>query len=88
MSQTVPVPATHIGFGVWGPRGRSATPPFELAHLAAMGEAIRQLAATVAAGRTAHPCDVRLGRDAVAVLDAAERFLSTGPGTGTAAVAG
>jgi predicted dehydrogenase len=88
MSQTVPVPATHIGFGVWGPRGRSATPPFELAHLAAMGEAIRQLAATVAAGRTAHPCDVRLGRDAVAVLDAAERFLSTGPGTGTAVVAG
>src|SRR4029450_9194268 len=30
MSQTVPVPATHIGLQVWGPRGRWVTPPFEL----------------------------------------------------------
>jgi len=76
MSQTVPVPAAHIGLQVWGPTGRSATPPFELAHLDAMGEAIRQLTATVAAGQTAHPCDVRLARHTVAVLDAAERFLA------------
>jgi predicted dehydrogenase len=88
MSQTVPVPAAHIGLQVWGPTGRSATPPFELAHLDAMGEAIRQLTATVAAGKTTHPCDVRLGRDTVAVLDAAERFLSTAPETRTARVAG
>jgi hypothetical protein len=30
----------------------------------------------VAAGATTHPCDVRLGVDTVAVLDAAERFLA------------
>jgi hypothetical protein len=30
----------------------------------------------VAAGATTHPCDVRLGRDTVAVLAAAERFLA------------
>jgi predicted dehydrogenase len=88
MSQTVPPPAAWIGFDVWGPKGRSATPPFGLDHLVAMDEAIRQLAAAVAAGATTHPCDVRLGRDTVAVLDAAERFLSTGVGTRTAAVAG
>jgi predicted dehydrogenase len=82
MSQTVPVPDDQFGFQVWGPRGRSATPPFVLDHLSAMGEAVRQLAATVAAGGTTHPCDVHLGRDAVAVLDAAERFLrSPRPGS-------
>ena len=86
LSQTVPAAAERIDFQVWGPQGRSATPPFELDHLAAMGEAVRQLAATVAAGGTAHPCDVRLGRDAVAVLDAAERHLSAGPETRPAAV--
>jgi predicted dehydrogenase len=86
MSQTVPVPATHIGLQVWGPTGRSVSPPFELAHLDAMAGAIRQLAATVAAGETDHPCDVRLGRDMVAVLGAAERFLSTGLDTRTARV--
>ena len=88
MSQTVPVPATHIGFQVWGPRGRSAVPPFELDHLAAMGEAVRQLAATVAAGETAHSCDVRLGREIVAVLEVAERFLATSPETRAPAVVG
>jgi predicted dehydrogenase len=88
LSQTVPVPAAHIGLQVWGPSGRSATPPFELAHLDAMGEAIRQLTATVAAGKTTHPCDVRLGRHTVAVLDAAERFISTVPETGAARVDG
>jgi predicted dehydrogenase len=86
MSQTVPVPATHIGLQVWGPTGRSVSPPFELAHLDAMAGAIRQLAATVAAGETDHPCDVRLGRDMVAVLGTAERFLSTGLDTRTARV--
>jgi predicted dehydrogenase len=88
MSQTVPPPAAWIGLGVYGPAGRSATPPFELAHLVAMDEAIRQLAAVVAAGVTGHPCDVRLGRDTVAVLDAAERFLAAGQDTRAAAVAG
>ena len=88
LSQTVPVPAAHIGLQVWGPSGRSATPPFELAHLDAMGEAIRQLTAMVAAGKTTHPCDVRLGRHTVAVLDAAERFISTVPETVAARVDG
>jgi predicted dehydrogenase len=76
VSQSVPPPAALIRFQVHGPGGRSAVPPFELAHLVALDAAIGQLAGMVAAGATAHPCDVRLGRDTVAVLEAAERFLS------------
>jgi predicted dehydrogenase len=75
LSQSVPPPAALIRFQVHGPRGRSAVPRFDLAHLVALDEAIRQLAAMVAAGATGHPCDVRLGRDTVAVLEAAERSL-------------
>jgi predicted dehydrogenase len=87
LSQSVPPPATWIGFEVYGPGGRAATPPFELAHLVAMEEAIGQLASMVASGVTTHPCDVRLGVATVAVLDAAERFLATGLGARTASVA-
>ena len=86
LSQTVPAAAEGIGLELYGPQGRSAVPPFELAHLVAMEEAIGQFAAMVAAGATTHPCDVRLGRDTVAVLDAAQRFLSAGLDTRSAAV--
>jgi predicted dehydrogenase len=87
LSQTVPPAAEGIDFQLYGPKGRSAAPPVELAHLVALAEAIRQLAATVAAGATTHPCDVRLGVDTVAVLEAAERFLATGPNPRSAAAA-
>ena len=86
LSQTVPAAAEGIGLELYGPQGRSAVPPFELAHLVAMEEAIGQFVAMVAAGATTHPCDVRLGRDTVAVLDAAQRFLSAGLDTRSAAV--
>jgi predicted dehydrogenase len=76
LSQSVPLPAALIRFQVDGPAGPFAVPPFELAHLVALDEAIRQLAGMVAAGATGHPCDVGLGRDTVAVLEAAERSLS------------
>src|SRR4029450_4108034 len=76
ISQTVPEAAEGIDFQLYGPEGRSAVPPFPLAHLVALEEAIGQLVAMVAAGATTHPCDVRLGVDTVAVLDAAERFLA------------
>jgi predicted dehydrogenase len=86
LSQTVPEAAQRIDLQVYGPQGRSAAPPFELAHLVALEEAIGQFTAMVAAGATAHPCDVRLGRDTVAVLAAAERFLAAAPDRRTARV--
>jgi predicted dehydrogenase len=86
LSQTVPPAAGRIDFQVYGPQGRSAVPAFELTHRVALDRAIRQFAAAVAAGATTHPCDVRLGRDTVAVLDAAERFLAAGLDSRTASV--
>jgi predicted dehydrogenase len=80
LSQTVPPAAEGIDFRLYGPAGRSAAPPFKLAHLVALEEAVGQLAATVAAGATSHPCDVRLGVDTVAVLEAADRFVAGGRG--------
>jgi predicted dehydrogenase len=84
LSQSVPPPATRIDYQVHGPRGRSALPRFQLAHLVALEAAIGQLATMVAAGTTDHPCDVRLGRDTVAILEAAERFLAGGRAGSTA----
>jgi predicted dehydrogenase len=88
LSQTVPAAAEGIDLRLYGPGGRTAVPPFELAHLVALEEAIGQFTDMVAAGATAHPCDVRLGRDTVAVLAAAEQFLSGGLEGRSAAVTG
>jgi predicted dehydrogenase len=86
LSQTVPPAAEGIFLRLWGPEGRPEIPAFRLDHLAALEAAIGQLTALVAAGATTHPCDVRLGRDSVAVLEAAERFLAAGPEDRSAAV--
>jgi len=40
--------------------------------VAAFGTAISQLIASAAMPRPSHPCDVRFGREVVAVLEAAE----------------
>ena len=81
LSQSVPPPAALIRFQVQGAGGRFAVPRFKLDHLVALEAAVGQFVAMVAAGDTSHPCDVRLGRDTVAVLEAAERFLADASGT-------
>ena len=81
LSQSVSPPATLIRFQVHGAEEQSALPPFKLDHLVALEAAIGELVAMVDAGDTSHPCDVRLGRDTVAVLEAAERFLADASGT-------
>ena len=86
LSQTVPPAAEDITLRLYGPQGHAATPPVALAHLVALEAAIGQLTGLVAAGATTHPCDVRLGRDTVAVLDAADRFLAADTDRRTAAV--
>ena len=80
LSQSVPPPAAVIRFQVHGAEDQSALPPFNLDHLVALEAAIGQVVAMVDAGATSHPCDVRLGRDTVAVLEAAERFLADAGG--------
>ena len=55
-----------------GPSGPVAVPSGDAGPVVAFGAAIDQLLAMVAAGRTAHPCDVRFGREVVAILAEAE----------------
>jgi predicted dehydrogenase len=86
LSQTVPPAAEGIDLRLWGPEGQAAVPAFALDHLVALEAAIGQFTGLVATGTTEHPCDVRLGRDSVAVLEAAERFLSAAPDDRAAAV--
>jgi len=69
-----------------GERGMAVVPPPDASQLEACGVAIGQLAAAAstapdrAAGAAApeHPCDVRLGREVVAVISAAARARDTG----------
>jgi predicted dehydrogenase len=86
LSQTVPPAAEGIDLRLWGPEGHAAVPAFRLDHLVALEAAIGQFCGLVTAGATEHPCDVRLGRDSVAVLEAAERFLAASPEDQSAAV--
>jgi len=78
LSLTIPeaAPAT-TELVLYGAPAPSAMPPRESSPLEAAAEAVRQLAAEVAAGGTAHPCGVRFAAEVVAVLEAAEGFLAT-----------
>jgi predicted dehydrogenase len=84
LSLTVPPAAATMALEVYGPSGRSAMPRGDASAVAAFGEAIGQLARSVATG-TPHPCDVGFGRDVVAVLDATQRSLAAGGRTTTIA---
>ncbi len=55
-----------------GPDGTVPVPRFDVPATTALGVAVDELLADVAAGRPSHPCDVRFGREVVAVLARAE----------------
>lgn len=58
---------------LYGASGAVTVPRGEGTAVAAFATAVSHLVANVSAGRTAHPCDVRFGRDVVAVLERVER---------------
>jgi predicted dehydrogenase len=64
---------------VYGINGQTSMPEPAISPLAAMGNCITALVTDPGAGSWAHPCDVRFGRDVVAVLAAAAGFLSRDP---------
>jgi predicted dehydrogenase len=66
---------------LYGPDGTVAFPPYDVSGPVAFGRAIDELLAMIAAGQSGHPCDVRFGRDVVAVLaaDAAARVPVVAP---------
>jgi predicted dehydrogenase len=76
LSLTVPAAAATTSFDLYGPPGHELMPHGGGTPVDAFREAVRQLTAVVAAGSTAHPCDVHFGAEVVAVLAAAERFLA------------
>jgi hypothetical protein len=82
-----PPNATARELVFYGRDGMASVPDSEMNPVEALGTAIGQLVAVAAAGETGHPCDVRFGRDVVAVLAAAEADRAQGatglPGAGS-----
>jgi predicted dehydrogenase len=68
VSQSAAEGATGFEAYVWGGSGHSAAPAGTKDPLIPLRTALAELADNVRAGRTAHPCDVRHGRDVVRVL--------------------
>jgi predicted dehydrogenase len=75
-TQSAPEPAAGVTVFVWGEAGRSIMPADLVDSVAALRTATTELIAGARAGRVAHPCDVRFGRDITRVLAEAEAQLS------------
>ncbi|SBT50553.1 Predicted dehydrogenase [Micromonospora narathiwatensis] len=73
-----PTEATTHDFVFFGENGTETVPPGDGSALQAFGTAIDQLLEEVEAGTRDHRCDVRFGREVVAVLDAAETARAEG----------
>jgi predicted dehydrogenase len=77
LSHTVAPMSAGTEFFVHGDAGRIVLIPEERAAPRAFAVAVDELMAAAVAGAT-HPCDVRFGRDVVAVLETATRALASG----------
>ena len=79
LSLTVPPAAAAVDLAVYGARGWWVMPPASDTKVESLRTAVRALVDGAAGGRREHPCDVRFGRDVVAVLQtAAQRLQSSG----------
>jgi predicted dehydrogenase len=72
VSQSAGLAAAGFEVFVWGGSGRSAAPTGATDPVPTMRTALTELAANIWAGRTAHPCDVRFGRDVGHVIAEAQ----------------
>jgi predicted dehydrogenase len=75
-TQSAPEAAAGVTVFVWGEAGRSLMPADLVDSVAALRTAAGELIAGAAAGRVAHPCDVRFGRDITKVLAEAQARLA------------
>lgn len=77
---TLGAPEAADGFTlqVWGERGIQTMPNLASDPAEALRTAVAELAASVRAGETGHPVDVRFGRDVTHVLAAAQQHLDAG----------
>jgi hypothetical protein len=74
-TQSAPEAAAGVTVFVWGEAGRSVMPVDLVDSVAALRTAAAELIAAAAAGATAHPCDVRFGREITRVLATAQAQL-------------
>jgi predicted dehydrogenase len=72
-----PPAAESLDLRVWGEPGRSVAPLGDRDSVACLRAALAELAAGARAGTADHPCDVRFGRDIVAVLAHADHQLGS-----------
>jgi predicted dehydrogenase len=75
-----PEPAEGFNLFVWGAAGRSIMPATPTDPEQCLRVAAAELIASANAGQPQHPCDVRFGRDIVAVLAEAEARLASPSG--------
>ena len=64
---------------VWGEAGRSAAPAETDEPVTPLRTALTELAANARSGQTAHPCDVRFGREVGRVLAGAQQQIDAHP---------
>ena len=64
---------------VWGEAGRSAAPAETDEPVTPLRTALAELAANARSGQTAHPCDVRFGREVGRVLAGAQQQIDAHP---------
>jgi predicted dehydrogenase len=76
LSLTAPEASRHDAMYFHGPRGISHKPTGGASYHQAYDNALSELLTSIAEGTTADRCDVRFGRDVVAVLESAERQLA------------
>jgi predicted dehydrogenase len=77
LSLDAPQAATAHEMTFYGERGVVPVPGGDGTPVQAFAAAVSQLVAA-AEGRTSHPCDVRFGRDVVAILEAADAVRTSG----------
>lgn len=75
LSMTMPAGVTRVGVEFYGDGGWRTQPDDPRDVAKAYARALDELVANIAAGETRHRCDVRFGRDVVAVLARCERAL-------------
>jgi predicted dehydrogenase len=73
VSQSAGEKAAGLEAFVWGSSGRSAAPAAASDPVPPLRTALAELTGNIHSGRTAHPCDVRFGRDVGHVIAEAQR---------------
>jgi predicted dehydrogenase len=73
LTLSAPEPAAEASVSLWGEPGTSILPKSEAGPVTSLRTALTELLTNANERHPDHPCDVRLGRDIVRILDEAQR---------------